>query len=172
LLVSLLCLLFCFLCLLHFWARVPEQACARMHLTCTRKSKYAHTCSWPMHTGLYIGVDTMESVLESPPSFCNDLGTMNIASSQERTIDLTTRDMVLGLRYVLGKVLGTQDRPTRRLASHHCVLHLNLNKSMFNTCILTLTHTSIHQNIQHGIIHPKTHTYPSIKHKEPNHTHI
>ena len=58
-------------------------------------------------------------------------------------------------RYVLGKVLGTQDRPNLRLASHLCVLRLNLIKSMFNTCIYTHTHThtSIHLSIQHGIFH-------------------
>ena len=55
-------------------------------------------------------MDTTESVLESPPSFCNGLGTIFIASSRGRTIDLTTRDMGLEFSYVLGKVLGTQDR--------------------------------------------------------------
>ena len=165
-------MLFYFLCLLHFWARVPEQAYAHMHPTCAHRSKYAHTCSWPVQAGLYIGVDITKSVLESLPSFCNGLGTMNIASSRGRTINLTTRGIGLELRYVLEKVLGTQDCPTLRLGSHHCVLRLNLDKIMFNTCILTRTHNSIRLNIQHGIIHPKIHTYPSIKHKEPNHTHI
>ena len=47
-------------------------------------------------------------------------------------------------RYLLGNVLGTQECPTLRLASRHFVLYLNLIKSMFNTCILTHTHTSIH----------------------------
>ena len=78
--------------------------------------------------------------LESPPSFCNGLGTIYIASFRERTIDLTTRDMSSEFRYAFGKVLGTQDRPTLRLASHHCVLHLNLIKNNFNTCILN-SHT-------------------------------
>ena len=45
------------------------------------------------------------------------------------------------LRYVLGKVLGTQDRPTLRLALHHCVLYLNLIKNILKTCIYTHTHT-------------------------------
>ena len=44
-------------------------------------------------------------------------------------------------RYVLGKVLSTQNRPTLRLTSHHCVLRLNLIKKMFNTYIYTHTHT-------------------------------
>ena len=88
---------------------------------------------------------------------------MYIASSQGMTIDLTTRDMGSEFRYVLGKVIGTQDCPILRLASHHCVLCLNLDKIMFNTCILTHTHTSIHLSIQHGIIHHKTHTYLSIE---------
>ena len=82
-------------------------------------------------------MDTME---ESPPSFCNGLGTINIAYFQGRTIDLTTRDMGLEFRYVFGKVLGTQDRPTLRLASYHCVLCLNHNKIMFNTYVLN-SHT-------------------------------
>ena len=68
----------------------------------------------------------MDKMEESPPSFCNGLGTMNIASFPERTIDHTTRDMGSEFRYILGKVLGTQDRPTLRLASHHCVLCLKL----------------------------------------------
>ena len=69
--------------------------------------------------------------------------------------------MGLEFRYVLGKVLGTQDRLTLRLASHHCVLRLNLDKIMFNTYILTHTHTSIHLRIQHGIMIPKhIHTHP------------
>ena len=58
-------------------------------------------------------------------------------------------------RYVLRKVLGTQDCPTLRLASHLYVLRLNLIKNMFNTCIFTHTHTSIHLSIQHGIFHSK-----------------
>jgi len=106
--------------------------------------------------------------LESPPSFCYGLGTIYIASFRVRTINLTTRDMGSEFGYVLRKVLGTQDHPTLRLASYHCVLHLNLNEIMFNTCILNYTHTSIRLSIQHDMIHPKTHTYPSIKHKESN----
>ena len=89
---------------------------------------------------------------ELPPSFCNVLGTIYIAFSRGRTIDLTTRDMDSEFRYALGKVLDTQDRPTLRLASHHCVLHFNLIKNIFNICIYTHTHTSIYLSIQHGII--------------------
>ena len=74
---------------------------------------------------------------------------------EEGPFDFTTKDMGSEFRYTLGKVLGTQDCPTLRLASHLCVLYLNLIKSMFNTCILTHTHTSIHLSIHHGIIHPK-----------------
>ena len=45
---------------------------------------------------------------ESPPSFCNGLGTIYIVSSLGRTIDLTTRDIYSELiRYDHGKVLGT-----------------------------------------------------------------
>ena len=50
--------------------------------------------------------------------------------------------MGLEFRYILGKALGTQDHPT--LASHRCVLCLNLIKNKINTCILTHTHTSMH----------------------------
>ena len=54
---------------------------------------------------------------------------------EEGPFDLTTRDMGSEFRYALGKVLGTQDRPTLWLASYHCVLCLDLDKIMFNTCI-------------------------------------
>ena len=96
-----------------------------------------------------------QGVLESPPSFCNGLGIICIASFQVRTIDLTTKDMGWEFRYILGKVLGTQDSLTLRLVFHHCILYLNLIKNMFNTWIYTQTHTSIHQSIQYGIIIPK-----------------
>ena len=77
--------------------------------------------------------------LELSPSFCNGLGTIYIAYSQEMTIDLTTRNMGLELRYNLGKVLGTQNNPTLRLASSHCVLCLNTIKGTFNIASI-LTH--------------------------------
>ena len=63
----------------------------------------------------------------------------------------------LKFRYTLRKMLGTQDHPTLRLASHHCVLCLNLIKSIFNTCSYTHTHTNIHLSTQHGIFIPKQH---------------
>ena len=69
-------------------------------------------------------------------------------------------------RYALGKVLSTQDRPTLRLASHYYVLHINLIKNIFNTCIYTHTHTSIHLSIQYEILIPKQHTYPSTPKKK------
>ena len=90
---------------------------------------------------------------ESPPSFCNGLGTIYITSSRGRTIDLTTRDMSSELRYSLGNVLGTQNHPTLRLASFHCVLHPNPIKGMFNIVYLTHTRASIHLSTQHGIHH-------------------
>ena len=49
----------------------------------------------------------MDTSGEMPPSFCNGLETIYIASSRGRTIDLTTTDMGLEFRYTLGKVLGT-----------------------------------------------------------------
>ena len=58
-------------------------------------------------------------------------------------------------RYILGKVLGTQDCPTLRLASHHCVLCLNLIKNKFNTSILTHTHTSMHLTYNMASFIPK-----------------
>ena len=73
-------------------------------------------------------------------------------------------------RYILGKVLGTQDRPTLRLASHHCVLCFNPIKNHLNTCILD-SHTH-----SHDIFNPKQ-TYLSIypnkrepNKRNPNHT--
>ena len=47
------------------------------------------------------------------------------------------------LRYALGKVLGTHDRLTLRLASLHCVLILTLLKTH------THTHTHTHTLITH-----------------------
>ena len=67
--------------------------------------------------------------------------------------------MGLEFRYTLRKVLGTQDHLTLRLASHHCVLCLNLIKNIFNTYFLTHTHASIHLTYNHGIIIPKQLTY-------------
>ena len=64
-------------------------------------------------------------------------------------------------RYALGKVLGTQDRPTLKLASHHCVLCLNPIKNHLNTCILdSHTHTNM------SSITLNNHTYPSTQTKE------
>ena len=77
---------------------------------------------------------------ESPPSFCNGLGTIYIASSRGRTIDLTTRDIGSELRYNLGKVLGTQNYPTLKLASSHCVLCFNPIEGTLNIASIT-THT-------------------------------
>ena len=72
---------------------------------------------------------------ESPFSFCNGLGTIYIVSFQGRTIDLAIRDMSLKLRYGFEKVLGTQNRPTLRLASSYCVLCLNPIKGTLNIVI-------------------------------------
>ena len=65
------------------------------------------------------------------------------------------QNLGLEIRYALGKVWGTQDRPTLRLASHHYVICLNLIKNHLNTCILD-SHTQQHaSNKQHGIFHSK-----------------
>ena len=87
------------------------------------------------------------------------LGTMNIPYYQSMSSEF---------RYVLEKVLNTQDRPTLILASHHCVLRPNLIKNMFNTCIYTQTHTSIHLSIQ-SWHHSSQNTYPSLKQKRAKH---
>ena len=59
---------------------------------------------------------------ESLPSFCNGLGSIYIWRPLEKgPFDPTTKDMGLKFKYALEKVLGTQDRPTLRLAFHHCV---------------------------------------------------
>ena len=59
--------------------------------------------------------------------------------------------MDLEFRYVLGKVLDTQDRPTLRLVSHHCVLHLNLIKNNFQYLYSKLM-WKLHLTYNHGII--------------------
>ena len=67
-------------------------------------------------------------------------------------------------RYDFGKVLSTQNYPTHRSASTHCVLRLNLIKDMFNIASKTHIHTSIHIRIQHGI-------YPTLIHSiKPYHS--
>ena len=53
---------------------------------------------------------------------------------------LTTKDMSSELRYGLGKMLGTQNCPTLRLASSHYVLCLNPIKGTLNIASV-LTHT-------------------------------
>ena len=108
-----------------------------------------------------------KGMLEFPPSFCNGLGIIYIASFRGRTFDLTTRNMGSKFRYVLGKVLGTQDCPTLRLVSHHCVLYLNLIKNNFQYLYskLTHTHTSMHLIYNHGIIIPNNRSYQPIKQK-------
>ena len=101
---------------------------------------------------------------KSPPSFCNGLGTIYIyiyiySVLSRKDLWSYYQSMGLEFRYTLGKVLGTQGCPTLRLASHHCVLCLDLIKNMFNTYFLTHTHTSMHLTYDHGIIIPKQHTY-------------
>ena len=85
---------------------------------------------------------------ESLPSFCNGLGTIYVASSQGKTIGLTTKNIGLKLRYGLEKVLGTQNCPTLKLTSSHCILCLNPIKGTLNIVILNShTHTNIHLTI-------------------------
>ena len=91
-----------------------------------------HLFIWPLWT--------QRVVLESPPSFCNGLGTIYIASLHGRTFRSYYQSMGSEFRYALGKVLGTQDRLILRLASHHCVLCLNPIKNYLNTYILN-SHT-------------------------------
>ena len=79
------------------------------------------------------------------------------------------QSMGLEFRYALGKVLGIQDHQALRLASRHCVLRPNLIKNMFNTCIYTHTHTSIHLSIQ-SWHHSSQNTYLStLKQKRAKH---
>ena len=73
---------------------------------------------------------------ESLPSFFNYLRTIYIASSQKMTIDLTIRNMGSKLRYGFEKMLGTQNHPTLKLASSHCILCLNPIKGTLNVVIL------------------------------------
>ena len=74
--------------------------------------------------------------MEWPPRL--DLGTINIAPFVEWLIYY--QGMCPKFRYEDRKVLGTQPHPTRRSASTHCVLCLNLTKDISKTCILD-THT-------------------------------
>ena len=73
------------------------------------------------------------------------------------------------LRYGLRKVLGTQNHPTLRLASLHCVLCFNPIKCTLNTAsIFTHTHTHINTHLTHNMasIIPN---HTSIMHiKQPN----
>ena len=56
------------------------------------------------------------------------------------------------LKYGLGKVLDTQNYPTLRLASLHCVLCLNPIKGTLNIVILTLS-------LSLSLTHTHTHTH-------------
>ena len=76
----------------------------------------------------------------------------------------------LEFRYALRKVLGTQDRPTLGLASHHCVLYLNPIKYHLNTCILD-SHTDTHNmHLAKSMASLTLNTYLSIypNKREPN----
>ena len=75
------------------------------------------------------GVATVGTRGESPPSFCNGLGTIYIASFPRKDLWSYYQSMGSEFRYALRKVLGTQDRPTLISASHHCVLILTLLKT-------------------------------------------
>ena len=71
-------------------------------------------------------------------SGCNGLGTIYIYHSfEEGPFGLTTRYMSLELRHNLGKVLGTQNYPTLRLAFPHCVLCFNPIKGTLNIVVYT-----------------------------------
>ena len=77
---------------------------------------------------------------ESPPSFCNGLRTIYIASFRGRNFWSYYQSMSLEFSYGFGKVLGTQNNPTLGLASSHCVLCLNPIKGIFNI-VSILIHT-------------------------------
>ena len=89
----------------------------------------------------------------TPQFFFNGLRIIYITSSRGRTIDLITRNIGSELRYGLGKVLGTQNRLTLRLASFHYVLCLNPIKGILNIVSNSHTHQHTSSN-QHGIKHP------------------
>ena len=70
-------------------------------------------------------------------------------------------------RYTLEKVLGTQDCPILRLASHRCVLNPNLIKNKYNTYVLN-SHTHTHTHIMYltnnmASLSLNKHTYLSTK---------
>ena len=101
--------------------------------------------------GIYLALGFLEVIiygvlwiqgvfLESPPSFWNGLGTIYIVSFSRKDFWSYYQSMGSEFRYVFGKVLGTQDYLTLRLASHHCVLCFNLIKNMFNLHLYSHTY--------------------------------
>ena len=72
-------------------------------------------------------------------------------------------------KYVLRKVWGTQNRPTLRLDSHHCVLYFNLIKSTFNTYIYTHIHTHTSMHTTWHLSSQTKHTYLSTPKKGAKH---
>ena len=69
--------------------------------------------------------------------------------------------------YSLGKVLGTQNHPTLRLASFHCFLYLNPIKGTFNIASI-LTHTRIHLTINMASIIQKPNHSSIIAYHHPS----
>ena len=53
--------------------------------------------------GMALRTVDIRGLLESPPSFCNNLGTIYIASSRGRTFDLITKIWVQSLGTLLGR---------------------------------------------------------------------
>ena len=89
------------------------------------------------------------------------LGPINIAPFMERLIYY--QSTCSEFRYGDEKVLDTQPYLTRRSASTHCILHLNLIKGTFNIVILD-SHTHQHTSSnQHSIVDPKP-QHTSIMH--------
>ena len=92
-----------------------------------RSNKGSHECRhnkmWSCHLVFTMVVEPYNSVL-----------------LRKYLLGLTTREMGSELRYGFWKVFGTQNRPTLRLVSSHCVLCLTLIKGTLNIAsILTLT---------------------------------
>ena len=71
-------------------------------------------------------------------------------------------------RYDFGKVLGTQNRPTRGSASIHYILCLNLIKGMFNIAFYTHTHTNMHLTINMASNIPKPNIHLSCSSTKPS----
>ena len=84
-----------------------------------------HILGWLQVTFFVIQPSQVKSRSGPNPSWPDLWTTLYIASFSRKDLWSYYYSMGSEFKYALGKVLDTQDRPTLRLASHHCVLCLN-----------------------------------------------